>query len=322
MTSSVRSLSVAELVASEKLQLSVRAGQEGLKRLITTPEINRPAMELLGFTQEFRPERMQVIGRGESTYILEHVDYAELRKHYRNIFAPETPCVVVTHGRQLPDWCYEVAKESGVPFLETPHPTSRFVLRAFEKMEGELAPRVVERGVLMDIFGTGVLIAGQSGVGKSECALELVNRGHTFVADDIIEIHTHQDSSLIGTGRSFLPHHMEIRGIGIIDVHRLYGPSATRKEKQINLVVTLEDWNSEVEYDRLGIDEATVTILDVEIPAITVPVRPGRNLSTIIEVAALNQKMKSEGVFMAREFEAKLIESLTRRGHKEDEHDR
>lgn len=312
MPVSQRKMKVADLVCFENLHLKIRAGASGLENAIIGPDINRPAMEIQGFTKEFRPERIQLFGRGESSYILEHNEDAALQKNVRFILSKGVPCLVVTHGRSLPEWGCEMAEESHVPLLETELSSSRFALRVSEHLEQKLAPRVAERGVLMDIYGVGVLIMGLSGVGKSECALELVTRGHTFVADDIIEIRTHQESTLIGTGRCFIPHHMEIRGIGIIDINRLFGPTATRAEKQIDLAATLEDWRPDTEYDRLGIDDKTISILDVPIPWITLPVRPGRNLSTIIEVAALNQKLKAAGVYMAREFDRRLIAALTK----------
>lgn len=308
-----RAVSIETLLGFDNLKLCVRAGIDGLKRIITTAEINRPALELIGFRKEFCPERIQVLGRGETSYLSEYGNNKETQANFDAILQQAVPCLVATAGRTVPEWAYEMANRHHVPMLETELPTTRFSMRLSEHLERDLAPRITARGVLMDIYGTGVLIRGKSGVGKSECSLELVTRGHTFIADDIIEIRTHQESVLIGTGRSCIPHHMEIRGLGIIDINRLFGPRATRTEKQINLAVTLEDWKPNIEYDRLGIDEQVITILNVEVPAITVPVRPGRNLSTIIEIAALNQKLKAAGIYMAREFDHRLIEVLRQR---------
>lgn len=314
MNPSSRYLKVSDLLEFDNVRLSVRSGEAGLGRLLTSPDVNRPALELVGYTKEFSPDRLQILGRGEVSYISENADDQSLQENMRAVMDPACPCVAVTENRKVPPWVYALAEETGTPLLETPLPTSRFTLRIVEHLERVLAARVAQRGVLMDVHGVGVLLMGKSGVGKSECALELVTRGHTFVADDIIEIRAHQETVLMGSGRCFITHHMEIRGIGIIDISRLLGPRAIRSEKQIDLAVTLEDWNPAVEYDRLGIDEDKITILEVDIPSITVPVRPGRSIATIIEVAALNQKLKSAGTYMAQEFNNRLIEAMTNRG--------
>lgn len=314
MTSSAKAtVPVNLLLEFDNLALTVHAGEKGLDREINSPELNRPALELAGHFEQLRPERVQIWGSGEIGFIESHATEVDLGEHICRFFASGIPCCVVTNGMSPPSLLVEAAEEHGVPLLGSSHNTTRFTKRLWDHLEHELAPVVTLRGVLMDIYGVGTLITGQSGVGKSECALELMEKGHTFVADDLIEVRAPHESRLVGTGRSPVPYHMEIRGVGIIDVNRIFGPRNIRRDKQIDLMVELQDWTPNVEYERVGMDQQTREVLDVRVPYALIPVRPGRNISTIIEIAAINQKLKNQGVHMAASFDRNLIQAMRRR---------
>ncbi|HPA44373.1 MAG TPA: HPr(Ser) kinase/phosphatase [bacterium] len=304
------SISVGFLLELENLGLTVVAGEKGLSRPITSPEVNRPAIELFGIFDHLQPERVQILGSGETAHIQKRSEDPEMEANLRRFFISGIPCCVVTNGRTPPLPLPQLAEELGIPILVSSHNTTRFTKRLWEHLEHALAPVAIERGVLMDVYNIGTLIQGDSGVGKSECALELMERGHTFVADDLIEVRAPQESRLVGSGRGVVPYHMEIRGIGIIDVSRIFGPRSIRGEKQIDLIVELQDWNPDVEYERVGIVQRYRELLNVKVPYLLIPVRPGRNISTIIEIAAINQKLISQGVHMAAEFDRKLIQAM------------
>ncbi|HOE12421.1 MAG TPA: HPr(Ser) kinase/phosphatase [bacterium] len=304
------SISVGFLLELENLGLTVVAGEKGLSRPITSAEANRPAIELFGIFDYLQPDRVQILGSGETAHIQSRSTDPEMEANLRRLFSSGIPCCVVTNGRTPPSPLPQLAEEIGVPLLVSSHNTTRFTKRLWEHLERALAPVVIERGVLMDVYNIGTLIQGDSGVGKSECALELMERGHTFVADDLIEVRSPQESRLVGSGRGIVPYHMEIRGIGIIDVSRIFGPRSIRGEKQIDLIVELQDWNPDVEYERVGIVQRYKELLNVKVPYLLIPVRPGRNISTIIEIAAVNQKLISQGVHMAAEFDRKLIQAM------------
>ena len=307
---------VSRLLEFENLGLTVFAGEKGLSRQITSTELNRPALELVGYFEYLRPERVQIWGSGEVGFIESHADDPELEKRLRCFFASNIPCCVITNGIPTPPLLARLASENDVSLLGSPHNTTRFSKRLLDHLEHELAPTVIQRGVLMDVYGLGTLIIGESGVGKSECALELMERGHTFVADDLIEVRSPQESRLVGMGRSPLPFHMEIRGVGIIDVNCMFGPRNIRKDKQIDLIVELQDWDPNVEYERVGIERRFSEILGVKVPYALIPVRPGRNISTIIEIAVINEKLKAQGVYMAAEFDKNLIKTMRERAHR------
>jgi len=304
------SISVGFLLELENLGLTVVAGEKGLSHPITSAEANRPAIELFGIFDYLQPDRVQILGSGETAHIQNRSADPEMEANLRRLFSSGIPCCVVTNGRTPPSPLPPLAEELGVPLLVSSHNTTRFTKRLWEHLERALAPVVIERGVLMDVYNIGTLIQGDSGVGKSECALELMERGHTFVADDLIEVRAPQESRLVGSGRGVVPYHMEIRGIGIIAVSRIFGPRSIRGEKQIDLIVELQDWNPDVEYERVGIVQRYKELLNVKVPYLLIPVRPGRNISTIIEIAAINQKLISQGVHMAAEFDRKLIQAM------------
>ncbi|MGC9329911.1 MAG: HPr(Ser) kinase/phosphatase, partial [Candidatus Hinthialibacter sp.] len=294
----------------DDLDLKTVAGEAGLSRSIERPELNRPAFEIVGFFDKWQRDRIQVLGTGEIAYLESHRSDHKVRENLEHIFSSPPPCVVVTSGLPVFDEITALAEKHGVSVLSSIHHTTIFTKRLWDHLERELSPYVVKRGVLMDVFNVGVLITGPSSIGKSECALELLVKGHTFVADDLILIRGGQLSMLTGTGRSPVPYHMEIRGIGIIDVSRMYGPRVVRMSKQIDIVVELEDWDTGKEYERLGIEGKTTRILGIDLPCYTIPVKPGRNISTIVEVAVLDQKLKDSGVRMAKEFDDRLIKAM------------
>ncbi|MFB3786049.1 MAG: HPr(Ser) kinase/phosphatase [bacterium] len=303
-------LPVKRLIEWDDLDLNVIAGREGLNRTIVRSELNRPALEMAGFFEKWQRDRIQILGSGEIAYLEVHRHDPAVRQNLERIFSSPPPCVVVTNNLPVFEEVVELAERCQVTVFRSAHHTTRFTKRLWDHLEMELSPYVVKRGVLMDVFNLGVLITGPSSIGKSESALELINRGHAFVADDLILIRGGQLSKLFGTGRSPVPYHMEIRGVGIIDISRMYGPRVVRISKQLDMVVHLEEWDVLKEYERLGFESKTTKILGIDLPCYTIPVKPGRNISTIVEIAALDQKLKVAGIQMAREFDEKLIEAM------------
>jgi HPr kinase/phosphorylase len=304
------STTVENLLSDNLLGLEVAAGGAGLWRRVLTPELNRPSLELTGYFDAFRGERIQVFGKGETTYIELHQADAGFQRHLRRILAGDVPCAIVTNGRMPPPLLIDVAEKGSIPVLTCPHSTTKLYKRLWEHLDAEFAPETSVHGVLMDIHDIGVLLLGDSAVGKSECALELIRRGFHLIADDMVTIKCLGDSQLLGRATDLLPYHMEARGIGIIDICRLFGAAAVRPDKRITLAITLVDWNESGAYDRTGLDEERLEILDVSIHHITIPVRPGRNVGTLVEVAALNHKLKHLGINTAKLMEEELLERM------------
>lgn len=306
-------ITVSKLLEDSLLGLTVTAGEAGLGRTITTAELNRPSQELHGFFQAFRSDRIQVFGNGEVIFINKYQDNPAVFEHIDKIFDRDVPCVIVTNAKSPPRIVEELGNQRGIPVMTCPHSTTKLYKRLWENLDSEFAPETTMHGTLMDIHDMGVLLQGKSSVGKSECALELIRRGFHLVADDMVTIKCINDTILLGRGSTLVPYHMEARGLGIIDISRMFGVRSIRKRKRITMVITLADWNEVVEYDRTGLIEEGITILDVEIPHITIPVRPGRNVGTLVEIAALNQKLKSLGIHTARLMDEKLINEMQRR---------
>ncbi|WP_087972588.1 HPr(Ser) kinase/phosphatase [Oceanobacillus rekensis] len=297
--------------------LALIAGEDGINREIITSDISRPGIEMTGYFQYYPKERLQLIGRTEMTYFLDLSD-EQKRDRARNLCTDVTPGIVVSRGMDIPEILIEEANEAGVPILHSPRKTTRVISRLTNYLEAKFAPFTAIHGVLVDIYGVGVLIIGQSGVGKSETALELVKNGHRLVADDSVEIRQEDYDSLIGNSPPLIEHLLEIRGLGIINVMTLFGAGAVRSRKRISLVINLENWDEKKQYDRLGLDEDTMKILDVHIPKSTIPVRPGRNLAVIIEVAAMNYRLKRMGVNAAEEFSERLTTMIEDEQKNED----
>lgn len=293
----------------ENFTLTLIAGEDGLHREIITSDISRPGIEMTGFFEYYPKERLQLIGKTEMAYFLSLND-EQKRDRAERLCTDITPGIVVTRGMDIPEAMIEAANQSGVPILQSPRKTTRVISRLTNYLEAKYAPSTAIHGVLVDVYGVGVLITGQSGVGKSETALELVKRGHRLVADDSVEIRQEDYDSLIGNSPPLIEHLLEIRGLGIINVMTLFGAGSVRNYKKISMIMNLELWDQKKQYDRLGLEEETMKIMDVHVPKSTVPVRPGRNLAVIIEVAAMNFRLKRMGVNAAEEFSDRLTQMI------------
>ncbi|MFQ5678630.1 MAG: HPr(Ser) kinase/phosphatase [Gemmatimonadota bacterium] len=287
------------------LCLELLAGEDGLDREIPGPEISSPGLALGGYTDRFVADRIQVLGETEISY-LESLTEAECHAAVDRIFEFYIPCLIVTKDQEVPAPLKQVADERGVPLLRSAFKTGDFYRRIRPYLDEEFAPSTAIHGSLADVYGVGLLFVGRSGIGKSECVLDLVERGHRVVADDVVLVHRRGNDVLIGQGHDYQRHHMEIRGIGIIDVRALFGIHATRQQKRIEVVVQLEEWKEDAYYDRTGLDAETTTILEVELPLVVVPLNPGKNITVIAEVVAMNHLLRYAGVDSAGEFNREL----------------
>ncbi len=303
---------VSDLLREQRdnLKLELIAGEKSLNRSIRVMDLNRPGLALSGFLEHFRPERIQIIGFGEQAYCLK-TPRARLAAALESMCKPqELPCLIMTHNLKTPGALVSVCRKNGVPLLRSSLDTATLVGELGDVLEDKLAPTTTVHGVLVDIYGLGVLIQGEPGIGKSECALELLKRGHILVADDAVEIRHRRGAVLRGSCPEPLKHYLEVRGLGIIDVKLLFGIGAILDHTRIELSIHLAPWSAQTNYDRTGLDAKKTTILDVEIPQIRIPVSPGRNLAVIIEVAALNQRLRNQGYFAAETFNQRLIERM------------
>ncbi|WLD92933.1 HPr(Ser) kinase/phosphatase [Alkalihalobacillus sp. AL-G] len=293
----------------EKFQLELVSGGEGIERTISTSDISRPGLEMAGYFAYYPSERLQLLGKTELSFV-SGLDARIRRERLRRLCTDKTPGIVVSRGWEIPPELEEATEEMNVPLLRSQLTTTRLSSRLTNYLESKLAPTTAIHGVLVDIYGIGILITGSSGVGKSETALELVKRGHRLVADDSVEIRQEDETTLIGSSPDLIQHLLEIRGVGIINVMTLFGAGAIRNFKKIALTIHLETWDPNKAYDRLGLDEETMKIIDCNLPRVTIPVRPGRNLAVIIEVAAMNFRLKRMGVNAAQQFSDKLNKVL------------
>lgn len=288
------------------LTIEVLAGADGVGRRITSPYIQKTGLALAGYHGFLQPGRVLMFGESEVRF-LETLAPADRGAALDRVFAArDLPCLLVTGGAELPPEVAVEAERAGVPLLRTAAPTAAAIGKLTALLEDRLAVREVIHGVLLDILGLGVLLTGESGIGKSECALDLVVRGHRLVADDTVEIRRRAESIVIGSCPELTRHHMEVRGLGLINVRDLFGVASTRASKRIELVVQLDRWDDAREYDRLGLDEATCDLLGLRVPLVRMPVGPGRTLATLIEVAARNQLLRMRGVNAARTLVARL----------------
>jgi HPr kinase/phosphorylase len=301
-------ITVGDLVAHAELEVTAVSGHPGLDRKITVPRIQKPGLALTGWPEQLHPNRVLVVGATEIEYLADHAPARATG--IETLLASDPACVVVCRGLSPPDELRVATEAHGVPLLVSKLVTADFIAAVTAWMADRLAPTTEVHGVLMDVLGIGVLMLGKSGIGKSETALDLVVRGHRLVADDVIAIRRH-GKQLTGRAGGILGHHMEIRGLGIINIEDLFGIASVREAKKIELVVELHEWDATVEYDRLGFDDHAEHLLDVEVPKLRVPVRPGRNLATLIEVAARNQLLKLQGIHSAHAFRDKLHEAMT-----------
>lgn len=285
--------------AGRELQLRLVAGASGLGRTIANHRVQKHGLVMAGFFENVHPERLIVFGATELQYF-DGLDRRRQEEVAEGIFSREIACAVVTKGLEVPGPIREAADRHGRPLLLTPLLSSTFIVKAQDYLADALTARASIHGVLLDVFGVGVLLLGKSGIGKSECALDLVMRGHRLVADDLVEILRRKMDAVYGSGSPKIRYHMEIRGLGILNIQNLFGVAAVRERKKIELIMELVEWDPGMEYDRLGLDAQEQEILGVRVPKLTVPVRPGRNMSTIVEVAARNQLLKQQGYDAAR----------------------
>lgn len=314
------SIEVGELLHDKEthLELELIAGKKGLHKAINIPRIQKPGLALIGDTSKLHPGRVQILGKSEITY-LKSLNKKKVKGIIKKICKVEIACLVITRGNEVPRDLITEANVHGIPLFKTPLVTSTFINRLTRFLEESLTASTAVHGVLMDVFGVGILIIGKSGIGKSECALDLVLRGHRLIADDVVEIRKRPPASLYGAGSKMIQHHIEIRGLGILNIKDLFGVAAIRERKLIEIVAELVEWNPKYEYDRLGIDEHKYMILEVPVPYLKIPVSPGRNVTTIIEVAARNQLLKIQGHYSSREFDQKLHRVLKKgSGEKEE----
>jgi HPr kinase/phosphorylase len=296
-------ITIAELLGRAELGVTAVAGQAGLSRSTTVPRIQKPGLALTGWPEQLHDGRVLVIGGTEIEYL--RANTAARSVGIATLFESDPACIVVCRGQVPPSELAAAADQASVPLLVSTLATADFIATVTAWMADRLAPSTQLHGVLMDVLGVGVLMVGKSGIGKSETALDLVVRGHRLVADDVILVRKH-GTQLSGRGAGILGHHMEIRGLGIINVKDLFGISAVREGKVIELVVEMHEWDANVEYDRLGFDDEVEHLLDVPVSKLKLPVRPGRNIATLIEVAARNQLLKAQGTHSARAFRDKL----------------
>ncbi len=293
------SVSLEKIIQAHNLE-TVYLPKDASEILITTSEVNRPGIVLTGYTDYFDPLRIQILGWTELGF-LQKMPEQERKQALSYWLSLHPAAAVVTRGLDIDDCFINACEEYGVPLLKTKAETSPFLASIIAYLNRELAPRITRHGVLVEVYGEGVLIIGESGAGKSECAIELIKRGHRLIADDAVEIRKVSDSVLEGSSPSNIRHFIELRGIGIINARRIFGMGAVKSKENINMVIQLEEWDATKAYDRLGLDNEYTKILDVKVPVITVPITPGRNLAVIVETAAMNNRQKKMGYNGAKE---------------------
>ena len=310
------SITLTKIIKKMQLEnLTPEISVKGIK--ITQPDINRPALQLAGYFEHFEATRLQIIGFVEYTY-MQGLSLDRKKEVYEQLLSCPIPCIVFCRALHPDEVFLEKAIEHGVPILMTKQATSAFTAEIIRWMNVKLAPCINVHGVLVDVYGEGVLITGESGIGKSEAALELIKRGHRLVTDDVVEIRKVSEETLIGTAPDITKHFIELRGIGIIDVKMLFGVSSVKETQNIDLVIHLEDWDKDKEYDRLGLQEEYTEYLGNKVICHNIPIRPGRNLAVICESAAVNHRQKKMGYNAAQELYARVQNSLTK-GRNQDE---
>lgn len=277
--------------------------------LIDSADVNRPGLQIVGFFDYFDSSRIQIFGKVENSY-LEDMTPEERYSHLNNFFKQQVPAVILTRNAPATPEMLELAKKYETPVLRTTNSTSAFMSALIAFLNVELAPRITRHGVLVEVYGEGILILGESGVGKSESAVELMKRGHRLVADDAVEIKKVSSKSLVGSSPEIIRHFIEIRGIGIVDVKKIFGMGAVKDTEKIDLVIHLETWQKGKQYDRLGLVDEYTNILGLDIPSLTIPVRPGRNLAIIFEVAAMNNRQRRMGYNAAEELNKRIMEQM------------
>ena len=305
----VEPVTVKELVEANPT-LKVIEGKDFLaKKTISVSDISRPGLELTGYFDFYPKERIQLLGRTEISYSGD-LDHDERKKVFQEMATPETPCFVISRDLPIPQELSEAAKKAQIPVLQSRLATTRLSSLLTDYLDEKLAPRKSMHGVLVEIYGMGVMIIGNSGVGKSETALDLIKRGHRLIADDRVDVFQKDEKTVVGEAPKILKHLMEIRGIGIIDVMNLFGAGSVRDQSEIQLIIRLENWNPDTNYERLGLNENKKELVGVSLPQITIPVKVGRNLAIIIEVAAMNFRAKRMGYDASQKFKENLAELI------------
>ncbi len=304
-------LTVREILSrkGDSLQLEVVAGEEGLDREVLVPEVSSPGLVLAGFTQRFVPERLHVLGQTEISY-LRSLSAPQRAKALETFMSYDLPCVFVMKAQAVPRELSRLGREHGIPIIRSKHKTSEFYRRLTPYLTEMFAPSVQIHASMADVYGVGLLFIGRSGIGKSECVLDLVERGHRLVADDVVHVTRRGGDVLIGKAHELAHRYMEIRGIGLVDVMSLFGVRSVRQQKRIEVVVELQDWDVAREVERTGLDGRTTTILGIELPLVVIPLNPGKNLTVIIEVVAMNHLLRYSGVDAARQFNERLIQRM------------
>lgn len=312
-------VNLTQIIEKMKLEnLTPEIDVKGIK--ITQPDINRPALQMAGYFEHYEATRLQIIGFVEYTY-MESMTEERKQKIYNQLLSYPIPCIVFSRELHPDPLFLQIVKEKNVPILMTKKATSAFMAEIIRWLNVMLAPCISVHGVLVDVYGEGVLITGESGIGKSEAALELIKRGHRLVSDDVVEIRKVSDDTLIGNAPDITKHFIELRGIGIIDVKTLFGVSSVKDTQSIDLVIRLEDWNKDKEYDRLGLEEEYTDYLGNKVVCHNIPIRPGRNLAIICESAAVNHRQKKMGYNAAQELYTRVQNSLARRREEDEEDD-
>ena len=309
-------LKVADLLArkGDPMQLEILTGEVGLEREIRTAEASSPGLVLAGYTARFAgSDRIHILGETEITY-LASLDAKARRASIETFLSYALPCIFITKAQEAPEELLVLAREKGIPVIRTRLKTAEFYRRLKPFLDDAFAPRTTVHGSLADVFGVGLLFRGRSGIGKSECVLDLVERGHRLVADDVVHITRRGHDVLIGRGHEISRHFMEIRGVGLIDINALFGIRSVRQQKRIEVVVQLEDWDNTREYDRTGLDQRVTELLDVPVPLVTVPLNPGKNLTVICEVVAMTHLLRYSGVDSATAFNERLIRRMREKG--------
>ena len=302
------SVTLGQLIT--EFQFELIYGPEGFEKIeITTDDVNRPGLQLAGFFDYFEPQRLQIMGKAENAYV-EQFDEEKRTDIFEKLCATGIPAVIVTRNIEVFPELIEAAKKYDVAVLRTNEFTSSVTSALVASLKVSLAPRITLHGVLVELYGEGILILGDSGVGKSETAIELVKRGHRLIADDAVEIKRVSDRTLVGCAPEIIRHFIELRGIGIVDVRRIFGMGAIKETERVDMIINLEQWVEGKMYDRLGMDNQYTDILGLRIPSLTIPVRPGRNLAVIIEVAAMNHRPKSMGYNAAKELNERMMKSM------------
>ncbi len=297
-------VSLKEVIKEFQLEI-LYMGEEDV--IVNTADVNRPGLPLTGFTELYQPHRVQIIGREEYAY-LSGLEESVLRNNVEKFLSAKPICVIISSSIEPQQVFYEMAEKYDVPLLRTAVRTSEFMASLINSLRVKVAPMFTRHGVMVEVYGIGILILGDSGIGKSETAIELIKRGHRLIADDAVEIRRVSSKTLVARAPDLIRHYIELRGIGIVDIRRLFGIGSVKETEKIELVVKLEPWVEGKIYDRMGLKNEMTEIMGIEIPSVVVPVRPGRNLAVIIEIAAMNQRQKSMGYNTAEEFNKRLMQ--------------